>query len=230
MLFWVPVCVTNLTHPTWNSIFPERTAVDSCSFMLTMDESMLHNFFQLSMHLNIFIIWHQGNLIFILCLNFQIKKWWVGLTFFLFFRSIIQHVFIEQCTKRKYSSEPNGHEPGHHDEDWKCTNEHIWKQHLCKCLEEKCYGGEKLIGGSVFKMGKRARKKGMRSKDLETGNTVGSLGPRDNSQPRGLSSWETPTGLQNQEAYTQISLEELPRCERLAPCHRVKLRVINQHH
>ena len=31
----------------------------------------------------------------------------------------------------------------------------------------------------------------MRSKDLETGNTVGSLGPRDNlSTQRGLSSWE----------------------------------------
>jgi len=41
---------------------------------------------------------------------------------------------------------------------------------------------------------------------VETGNTVGSLGPRDIQ--RGLSSWETPKGLQNQEAYSANNLEE----------------------
>ena len=30
---------------------------------------------------------------------------------------------------------------------------------LHKCLEEKCYGREKLIGGPVFKIRKRARKR-----------------------------------------------------------------------
>lgn len=52
---------------------------------------------------------------------------------------------------------------------------------LCKCLEEKCYGGEKLIGGSVFKMGKRARKK--RYEEQRFGDRQYCREPRTQRQP-----------------------------------------------
>lgn len=52
---------------------------------------------------------------------------------------------------------------------------------LCKCLEEKCYGRGKLIGGSVFKMGKRARKR--RYEEQRCGNRQYCQEPRTQRHP-----------------------------------------------